>query len=324
MFFPRSFSEMMQATIQRVVNYTIGKASTWFNALTGLSPFITLISWLTFLFLSIRSLFARVRCLVFGRCDVDAVELSVLESRLVLPLLRMCRIPSHVGFIMDGNRRYARTRNAETVTGHKMGYDRLRRVLLWCFELGMKEVSVYAFSMDNFSRTHEEVEYLMDLAETKLESLCEDDGFVMKQQIRVKICGEFSLLRPSLQAVVRSVEAKTAHHNKGVFNVMLAYSSKRELNQAIERSLQDTRELTWERIESNLYNSAPLDLVVRTSGETRLSDFLVWQLQAERTVIVFERHLWPEFSIADFARSLVKYHYRVEKLASSSTLVRGG
>jgi ditrans,polycis-polyprenyl diphosphate synthase len=315
---------MHQATVQTLVDWGAMKAKYVFLKLSGLAPIVSTFAWITFALGFIKSTITRARCLLFGRCDTEVVELSIIERRLIIPFLRLCAIPLHIGFIMDGNRRYAKSHNEQTVVGHKMGYDRLRRVLLWCFELGVKEVSVYAFSMDNFSRTPEEVEYLMDLAETKLASLCEDNGFVMKQRIRVRICGDCNLLRPSLQEVIRMVETKTAHHENGIFNVLLAYSSKRELNQAIERTVQERSDITWDRIESKLYNPTPLDLIVRTSGETRLSDFLIWQIQPERTVIVFERHMWPEFSIADFARSLIKNHYRAESLSEPLMGVRGG
>lgn len=191
-----------------------------------------------------------------------------------------------------------------------MGYDRLRKVLLWCFELGVKEVSAYAFSIDNFSRSREEVEYLMDLAESKLVSLCEDGGFVMTHKIRVKICGEVDLLRPSLQRVIQRVECRTSQHEGGTFNVLLAYSSKRELGRAMEQAAYSCSSASWESIQSKLYIQSPVDLIVRTSGETRLSDFLIWQLQPEATVLVFERHLWPDFSLLDLAKCLFRYHYR--------------
>jgi ditrans,polycis-polyprenyl diphosphate synthase len=259
-------------------------------------------------------------CLVMGLItwafsldgSTDAVELNMFERRVILPFLKYCSVPRHISFIMDGNRRFAKIRNQHTLVGHRMGYDRLRRVLLWCFELGVEEVSVYAFSMDNFSRTKEEVDYLMDLAETKLGSLCEDNGFVMTNRIRVRVCGEKSLLRPSLQRVIQEVESKTAHHDRGNFNILLAYSSKRELNQAIDKTLQSVppKDLSWATIESNLYNSTPVDLVVRTSGETRLSDFLVWQLKPDHSVVVFVKHFWPDYSLWDLATSLLKYHYR--------------
>lgn len=290
----------------------LDRSEAWLGSIVGfLSIFPSTLSLRPLRSLFIAFLWPFLERLCIGKCDQDVVELSVLERKVILPCLRFCRIPSHAAFIMDGNRRFAKSHNEPTLVGHRMGYDRLRRVLLWCFELGMKEVSVYAFSVDNFSRTPEEVGYLMDLAEAKLESLCEDNGFVMTHRIRVKICGEKSLLRPSLQKVIAHVEAKTADHERGVFNILLAYSSKRELTQAIERSLTCPKDLTWGNIESNFYNSTPVDLIVRTSGETRLSDFLIWQIQPDRTVVVFVKHFWPDYSLWDLSKSLLKYHYRL-------------
>jgi ditrans,polycis-polyprenyl diphosphate synthase len=274
---------------------------------------IGLLNSLTCFLVSFKAfpLLQTLRRSVFGVCSNDVVELSWFERKVFLPILRFSRIPHHAAFIMDGNRRFARNLNEPSLVGHRLGYDRLRRVLLWCYELGMKEVSVYVFSVDNFSRTPEEVGYLMDLAESKLEYLCEDSGFVMTQRIRVKICGDKSLLRPSLQAVIKKLESKTADHEGGIFNVLLAYSSRRELAQAVERTMHATpkQEVRWEHIASNLYTQTPVDVIVRTSGETRLSDFLLWQLKADDTVIVFVKHLWPEYSLVDLATTLLRYHY---------------
>lgn len=250
-----------------------------------------------------------------GLVPAEPSELSIFERKIILPLLRYCRIPCHIGFIMDGNRRFARAVNSPSLFGHQMGFEKLRRVLLWCFELGVREVSVYAFSMDNFSRSKEEVDYLMDLAESKLTNLCDEGGFVMKRKIKIKICGEVELLRPSLQRVIQQVESKTSHHNGGTFNVLLAYSSKREVTHAMARAhacSSKEKTVSWECIRSNLYIPSPVDLIVRTSGETRLSDFLIWQIEPESTVLVFEQNLWPAFSLKDLAKCLLRYHYRTE------------
>jgi ditrans,polycis-polyprenyl diphosphate synthase len=272
------------------------------------------VSFLWRIFFSItKTLHAAVISVVFGKQTSDRVELSFFEKRICLPLIRLLSVPGHIGFIMDGNRRYARQQNEPTMIGHRMGYDRLRRVLLWCYELGMEEISVYAFSMDNFSRSQEEVDYLMELAESKLLDLCVDGGFIMRNEIRVRICGEKSLLRPSLLEVIERVETKTAHHTRGVFNVLFAYSSKHELGKAIEQCVytKGNKRTDWDDIVSNLYVSRPVDLIVRTSGETRLSDFLIWQIKPDETVIVFDKHYWPDYSIVDFMMGLLRYNFRI-------------
>ena len=282
--------------------------------LSGLPPARLLSLWRF-----VTSSYTRVASLFAATQASGVVELNFLERRILLPILRLCVIPDHIAFIMDGNRRFARWRKETTVVGHKMGFDRLRRLLPWCFELGMKEVSVYAFSVDNFSRSEEEVDYLMNLAETKLGALCEDDGFVMQHRIKVRICGDISLLRPTLQHVIRHVHEKTGSHECGTFNILLAYSSKREISQAVERSLLQTspKDITWEHIERNLYLQTPPDLLVRTSGETRLSDFLIWQISADKSVVVFDKHFWPDYSVWAFIGSLLRYNYYTAPAHSS-------
>lgn len=278
-------------------------------------------AWVSIVVSVLKGIISRFLWLCVGSDDDKNVELSVFEKAILLPFLRNSKIPAHVGFIMDGNRRYARSLDQPSLLGHKMGYTRLRRVLLWCFDLGIKEVSVYAFSVDNFSRSHEEVDYLMDLAVEKFNLMCEDDSFIMKQRIRVRVCGERSLLRADLLEVIDRLESKTRDHTKGVFNILIAYSSKREIQQAIEKAHfdvsstggslksadEESTQMMWEKISSHLYIQTPLDLLVRTSGETRLSDFLLWQIQAEKTLIIFDKTLWPNYSISSFAKSLLRY-----------------
>ena len=272
---------------------------------------------------SVQGRLDRFRDLLFGTDNDKDVNLSVFERMILLPFFRHSKVPLHVGFIMDGNRRYAISHDQPTLQGHRMGYSRLRRVLLWCFELGVKEVSVYAFSVDNFSRSKEEVEYLMDLAADKFSLMCQDDSFIMKQGIRVRVCGERSLLRPDLVEVIERLESKTRNHTRGTFNILLAYSSKRELQQAVEKVQRDlsstggswktndtdSAQLVWDQISSHFYIQTPLDLLVRTSGETRLSDFLLWQIEPEKTLIIFEKNLWPNYSLVSFAKSLLRYNF---------------
>jgi ditrans,polycis-polyprenyl diphosphate synthase len=250
--------------------------------------------------------------LIFGEESETHVELSLFEKCVILPILRNCKIPEHVGFIMDGNRRFARTKSQPTLHGHRMGYTKLRRVLLWCFEIGVREVSVFAFSVDNFSRSADEIQYMMDLAVEKLGALAKADSFVMQQGIRVRICGERSLLRQDLVEIITDLESKTQRHSAGVFNILLAYSSKRELQQAVSRThiKANTPILgVWDNVLSNMYVQTPLDLVVRTSGETRLSDFLIWQIQPNKTLVIFESNFWPNYSLRDFAKNLIRYNY---------------
>lgn len=235
-------------------------------------------------------------------------SLSFIERRVIMPIISQLTIPKHVGFIMDGNRRFAKTLNAPATTGHRMGFDSLSSVLLWCFELGVSEVSVYAFSVDNFSRPSQEVDYLMDLAVEKLSLMCKPESFMMRNQIRVKVCGDISLLPLALREVISRIEKLTSDHTNGKFNIMFAYSSKRELTHAIEAASNNCKSVTWNGIESNLYNNTPLDLLVRTSGETRLSDFMIWQIQPLRTLIVFEKGLWPRYNLRSLIMSLLRYN----------------
>ena len=251
-------------------------------------------------------------------------SLSFLEKRVILPILSQLALPKHVGFIMDGNRRYAKNLKEPSITGHRMGFDALSSVLLWCFELGLSEVSVYTFSLDNFSRSQEEVEYLMTLAAEKLNLMCEPDSFVMRRNIKVKICGDIALIRSDVREAFEKIQALTVSHTGGQFNIMFAYSSKRELSRAVDIATHTVKgseisQVSWQAIEDNLYNKTPVDLIVRTSGETRLSDFMIWQIQPRKTLIVFEKSLWPEYNISAFIFSLLRYSVHARTFASPSS-----
>jgi ditrans,polycis-polyprenyl diphosphate synthase len=271
---------------------------------------LTIFRWIC----AVTSLFSRIAARFTGliedpNSNERSVKLCFVEKNFLIPVLRRCKIPEHLGFVMDGNRRFARHARKPTEQGHKSGYWRLQRVLLWCFALGVKEVSVYAFSVDNFSRNKSEVDYLMDLAREKLITLCEDGGFVMEHRIRVRVWGDRSLLPDDLREICRAIETKTRDHGTGTFNILLAYSSRREMGQATDlavRFCSDKSDLSWSDVSGRLYGQSSPDLIVRTSGETRLSDFMVWQMRPA-TVILFEKKLWPDYNIIDFTKSLMRY-----------------
>ena len=250
--------------------------------------------------------------------------LSFLEQHLFLPILRCGQTPRHIGFIMDGNRRFAKQRNIPTVQGHDSGSDKLKQVLLWCLNLGVKEVTVYAFSMDNFKRSEEEVSYLMDLAAHKFSTMAEeDDHFLIKNRVSVRFWGDLSLVPDRTREACEGLEEKTSHYEPRVkLNILFAYSSKYELDRAMALSTDEsvssasTESSTpsspvnlMASIQPFLFSakSLPPDLIVRTSGETRLSDFLIWQITSE-SVIAFLDEMWPELSLWSLAKVLLRYH----------------
>ncbi|KAG6810499.1 hypothetical protein H0H92_011596 [Tricholoma furcatifolium] len=218
------------------------------------------------------------------------LKTKVVEKtqRLILTVLASGPIPKHVAFIMDGNRRYARSRQQVVWEGHKEGFLVLRKMLEICFHLNIKCVSVFAFAIDNFKRPEDEVQALMSMAEEKLVQLCANGELLDRHGVRLNVVGNVSLLPESVQKAVRKAENMTSHNKSLIFNLCMPYSSQHEITMAVQSCVQnsinnpdDTRIITEDDIDSQLMTSLggspPVDVMVRTSGVTRFSDYLLWQ-----------------------------------------------
>jgi len=228
-------------------------------------------------------------------------------------------VPRHVGFILDGNRRYARGKNLQTVEGHRKGFDKLSETLRWCSDLGIHEVTVYVFSIENFKRSAEEVAGLMKLAKEKFQNLLEEEESLMKEGICIQIVGDWSLVPSDLRPMMAKAMTMTRHNTRAKLNVAFAYTSRNEMTRGMRHMHEGLRagellpeDITCELLEESFYllPSEPLDLLVRTSGETRLSDFLLWQ--STETVLCFSNVLWPDFTYWHLLS--VIFQYQVDKI----------
>ncbi|XP_020294415.1 dehydrodolichyl diphosphate synthase complex subunit DHDDS [Pseudomyrmex gracilis] len=233
---------------------------------------------------------------------------------LILKILRTGHVPRHVAFIMDGNRRYANKKNVAKVEGHARGFDKLSETLNWCMDLGVVEVTVYAFSIENFKRSKEEVDGLMELAKQKFERLLEEKDKLKEKGVCVRVIGNLSLLPKDLRKLMAEAMIVTKNNNKSFLNVAFAYTSRDEITHAIKDITKGVKhaDILPEDISENLisdclytYNSPNPDLLIRTSGEVRLSDFLMWQISD--TCVYFTDVLWPEFSIWHFFSAILYY-----------------
>ncbi|KAG8706367.1 cis-prenyltransferase [Ceratobasidium sp. 395] len=240
-----------------------------------------------------------------------------LLTRLVIYILSSGPVPQHVAFVMDGNRRYARHKQVEVREGHVSGFGALRRMLEICLRLGIKCVTVYAFSIENFKRSPNEVETLMELAKSKLEELCSHGDLLDQYQVRLNVLGKTELLPPDVLEVVHRAEAMTAKYNGAILNICMPYTSREEITSAVQsivRSHQageiELDDITPETLEARLYtklrDSPKLDILVRTSGVHRLSDFLLWQACAD-TQIHFSDVYWPDFALRNLVPVLLDY-----------------
>jgi len=242
-------------------------------------------------------------------------------TRVLCAILSAGPMPQHIAFVMDGNRRHARGRGKRVQEGHTQGFYTLHRLLDVCLALDIRCVSVYAFSIENFKRSQEEVDGLMSLAREKLIEMSRKGEVLDRHQIRVNIVGRRELLPLDVQETARKVEAMTSHHERAILNICMPYTSRDEIARAVEltvrdcqdefTSAEDIMECDIEKsLQSCRMHSPPLDVLVRTSGTFRLSDYFLWQ-GCEKAQIHFTSTLWPDFGLRDFIPILFSYQRKV-------------
>ncbi|KAK3741724.1 hypothetical protein QZH41_012910 [Actinostola sp. cb2023] len=195
---------------------------------------------------------------------------------------------------------------------------RLFEVLEWCFELNVPEVTVYAFSIENFKRSKEEVDGLMTLAKQKFERLMDERYVDMmdKHGVCVRVIGDLTMLPDDLQKSIAKAVRYSKHNSKAILNVCLAYTSRHEITEAVKKVAKGVQEellkpedVSEALLEKCLYthNSPHPDLLIRTSGEVRFSDFLLWQ--CSYSCLSFKKVLWPEFSVWHFYSCILSYQW---------------
>jgi len=209
------------------------------------------------------------------------------------------KIPIHVGLIMDGNRRWAKERNLPTIEGHRRGYEVMINLPEWFFSLGVEIVSVYAFSTENWSRSREEVNYLMKLLKN---ALTKDFEAFNERNIRLLITGRIEELPGDLPEVCREAVEKTKTNTKGILNICINYGGRAELVDAIKKMVKNNigvDQVHEGMIKKYLYQKDLIDpdIIVRTSGEKRLSGFQLWQ--SNYSELMFIEKYWPDFEKID-------------------------
>lgn len=216
-------------------------------------------------------------------------------------------LPVHVGIIMDGNRRWARKRGLPTLSGHRRGYDRAVAIADYAFQRGISYLTLFAFSTENWNRSKREVDYLMRLL---LRMIDEQAQRLHKKKIRILFIGSRKKLsRTVVQAITRA-HALTRKNTRGTLLIALNYGGRQEIVEAARKAVKLTGRLSERSIARNLYTASvpDPDFIIRTSGEERLSGFLLWQ--AAYAELYFTETLWPDFSEKNFESALDEFARR--------------
>lgn len=219
-------------------------------------------------------------------------------------------IPTHIGYIVDGNRRWAKKHGLPTYEGHLAGYNAVKEVVTASFELGVKYVSAYIFSTENWKRSEEEVSKLMGLV---LRLLTSDLPMFTENNIQLKIIGSREKLDPKIVTAIDKAEAATARNTGGVMAVCFNYGGQLEIVDAVKKIIDagvESRDVTIEMIGENLYSPQipPVDIIVRTSGEQRISNFMLWR--AAYSEMLFLEKLWPDMTKYDVKAVIKEFNER--------------
>jgi tritrans,polycis-undecaprenyl-diphosphate synthase [geranylgeranyl-diphosphate specific] len=226
--------------------------------------------------------------------------------------------PEHVAVIQDGNRRYASKEGESKTDGHREGAQTTEAVLDWCDQLGVRELTLYAFSTENFERPPEEREHLFDLIEEKLVEFADSDR-VHESGVRIRAIGETQKLPDRVCEAIDYAERRTCQYDRLFLNIALAYggraellSAARDIGRSVESGDLDPAEVDRETVDERLYEGPErdVDLIIRTGGDERTSNFLPWHANGNEAAVYFCTPYWPEFRKTDFLRSIRTYESR--------------
>jgi len=213
---------------------------------------------------------------------------------------------NHLGIILDGNRRWAKEKGLSAFEGHKKGLDNIKKVINWCKEKGIKTLTLFVFSTENWKRPKNEVDYLMKLAE-KMELHFKE---VAKQDVKIRIIGQRDDLSPKVQNSINKLEELTKNNKAMTLNFALSYGGRAEIVEAVKNILRQKvsiDKINEALISKNLWTSE-LDLIIRTGKEQRISNFLIWQ--AAYSELYFLKKYWPDFNKKDLEDAISEYERR--------------
>ena len=230
-------------------------------------------------------------------------------------------MPQHIAIIMDGNRRWARAKGKPAGFGHKEGAKTLEKIVRYANKIGLKHITVYAFSTENWKRAEEEVKALMALLQSYLDDYSKRAD---SENIKVKILGDITALAPKMQKSIKECMERTKNNTGVTFNIALNYGGRDEIVKAIKSISEKVKkdeikieDINEELVSNNLYTKGQPDpdLVIRTSGEIRLSNFLPWQVVYSEFIFIEKN--WPDFTEEDLDNAIIEYKKRTRKFGAN-------
>ncbi len=223
-------------------------------------------------------------------------------------------IPEHIAIILDGNRRYAKKLGLKLLDGHKFGAENVKRLIEWCCEFSIKQLTVYAFSTENFNRSKREVKTIMQLFERFFNKLSSNKQ-LDKHGIRVRFIGNKLLFPENVQGAIDTLSEKTKYNNKLIVNFALGYGGRAEIVEAVKKISKKVRggvmreeDITEDAVMKELYLSEEPDMIIRPGGEKRLSNFLPYQ--GTYSELFFIDKLWPEITKDDLKQAIDEFGTR--------------
>lgn len=258
--------------------------------------------------------------------EKEGMGIAGLSEEELFLLVSQDRLPRHIAIIMDGNGRWAERRYLPRIAGHRAGIQSVRETVTLCRELGVQALTIYAFSVENWKRPQEEIGELMFLLE---EYLKKELKTMMEKDVRFQTIGQREKLPPSVIRWIRKAEVETGQNEGMILTIALSYGGRNEIVDAAGRIAEDVRrgKLAVEEIDESLFSGylytvglPDPDLMIRTSGETRISNFLLWQ--SAYTELYFTRTLWPDFRRRHLLVALADYQQRERRFGLVGEQVR--
>ncbi|MFZ1128050.1 MAG: polyprenyl diphosphate synthase [Methanoregula sp.] len=239
-------------------------------------------------------------------------------------LMQFTHIPAHIAIIQDGNRRFAKEMGIDTAKGHRAGADKTEEMLDWAHDLGIRYITIYSFSTENFNRAEDEVQDLFRLFREKFIRIISDER-VHRYRIRIQMVGDRSLLPGDLRSAIEAAEEATKNYDGFTLNVALAYGGRNEIVLAAREIVAAVREgkiapsaIDVQMVESHLHEGKdipPVDLIIRTGNEYRTSNFLPWLANGHESAVYFCAPYWPLFRKIDLLRAIRIYDQRMRAKA---------